>query len=114
MSEMGCSDSLNLKPCAGETRTGAVMVTPAIGPATVGAVGDELLEVWHPASASRSRPHESVNVRDVMATSTTTIRTRQAGAREKTTHPAYRLAMESTLRRSGLLGSDPTVQDSTD
>src|SRR3954471_23259538 len=63
---MGCSDSLNLNPCAGWSSTGADIETPAIGPATVGAVGEELLEVWQPASASRSRPHVMVDARDVM------------------------------------------------
>src|SRR3954465_8998654 len=81
-SEIGCSDSLNLKPCAGETSTGAAIVTPAIGPATVGAVGDELLDVWQPPSASRSKPHVSLRVRGVMTTSTNNERPGRQVARK--------------------------------
>src|SRR4029078_11559388 len=64
---IGCSDSLNLKPCDGCSRTGAEIFTPAMGPATVGAVGLELFAVWQPPSASRSRPQVMVNERRVMA-----------------------------------------------
>src|SRR5262245_14693108 len=67
MSLMGCSDSLYLKPWAGSSRTGAEIVTPSMGPATVGARGDELFAVWQPVKARTSRPHETVCVRDVMA-----------------------------------------------
>src|SRR5258708_33672118 len=34
----------------GEMGWGAVIVTPAIGPATVGLSGFELLDAWHPAA----------------------------------------------------------------
>src|SRR5215471_14940589 len=62
---MGCSDSLNLNPWEGSSSTGALIVTPSIGPATVGAVGVELFEVWQPPSASRRIPHGTANERDV-------------------------------------------------
>jgi hypothetical protein len=55
-----------LKPCAGSIRTGAVMSTPGIGPATVGAVGVELFEVWQPPSTSNDRAQTSEKECDLM------------------------------------------------
>ena len=50
---MGCWDSLILKPCWGSSSLGAVMFTPAIGPATEGLSGLVLFFASHPASAHR-------------------------------------------------------------
>src|SRR5215210_8462383 len=36
--------------CPGSSAFGVVMTTPAMGPATVGASGLELLDSWHPAA----------------------------------------------------------------
>src|SRR4051795_356854 len=104
---MGCSDSLNLKPCDGESSTGAVMVTPGIGPATVGAVGVELLDVWQPPSASRRRPHETFSVRSVMAN--LDRQTSETAGRTHVQRRAVRLSAEVgvSFRESGLLGSVP-------
>src|SRR3954465_13861223 len=104
---IGCSFSLNLNPCAGSSNAGAVMFTPGIGPATVGAVGDELLDVWQAASAASSKAHENPAARDFMVDLVRPQQNRQAqGARERAlTLPAYRPEPYLTLGSVEALGS---------
>src|SRR4051794_30861468 len=51
---IGCCDSLYLKPCAGSISFGAVISTPAMGPATEGLRGLELFLASHPVNAKVS------------------------------------------------------------
>ena len=50
VSVIGCWSEATRAPAPGVKRAGAVMFTPAIGPATVGLSGLELLLLTHPAA----------------------------------------------------------------
>src|SRR4051812_6347521 len=56
---IGCCDSLYLNPCAGSSSFGALISTPAIGPATEGLRGLELFFASHAVSESVSVAHSA-------------------------------------------------------
>src|SRR5215210_4867794 len=64
---IGCCDSLYLNPCAGSSSLGAVMFTPAIGPAIEGLSGLELFWASHPARVQVTAAHSTaVEVRYIV------------------------------------------------
>src|SRR6187402_2529217 len=79
-SRMGWSLSLNLNPCAGASRAGAVMLTPGIGPATVGEVGWELFAVSQPTNPNTARAQAKRAKRDVMANLEVNLMEQRQGA----------------------------------
>src|ERR1051326_6867759 len=108
VSVIGCSLSLNFVPWLGDTIPGAEISTPAIGLATVGAVGLELLAVSQPPSVSRSRPQARLMDRDLMTTSKTdsnaSNRIGKAAARGQHARSGYRIRGALTLGRKRVAG----------
>jgi hypothetical protein len=65
VSFIGCAESLNFEPMEGSRRPGAVISTPAIGPATEGLKGVSLFCASHPARV-KSEPARAVAVKNLV------------------------------------------------